>query len=198
MKTRLIATTILVLALALPAALYAQETDPAAVVTAMLEAFHARDVDAFLALYADDAAVKITPPPPGVSGEFVVYTGQEELRAWVEGLIAVNGHMEFEILQVEGDTVIGSSWYWDDQIRALGIESVEAAEEYTIQQGKITYLTYTLSEESMAELYAAMAALPQTGGPSPTGTLPLWLGIGGVLLLALGLGAGLRRTSGGA
>ncbi len=40
---------------------------------------------------------------------------------------------------------------------------------------------------------AAPAALPGTGAHLPTGTLPLWLGVGGLLLLALGLG--LRRTS---
>jgi hypothetical protein len=40
---------------------------------------------------------------------------------------------------------------------------------------------------------AAPAALPESGGTTPTGTLPLWLGVGGLLLLALGLG--LRRTS---
>ncbi|NIO68115.1 MAG: hypothetical protein GTN71_03420 [Anaerolineae bacterium] len=41
---------------------------------------------------------------------------------------------------------------------------------------------------------AALAkALPETGGTSPGGTLPLWLGAGGLLLLALGLS--LRRAS---
>ena len=41
---------------------------------------------------------------------------------------------------------------------------------------------------------AAPAALPETGGTNPTETLPLWLGVGGLLLLALGVG--LRRVSG--
>jgi hypothetical protein len=41
---------------------------------------------------------------------------------------------------------------------------------------------------------AAPAALPESGGTTSTGTLPLWLGVGGLLLLALGLG--LRRASG--
>jgi hypothetical protein len=40
---------------------------------------------------------------------------------------------------------------------------------------------------------AAPATLPESGGTTPTGALPLWLGAGG-LLLALGLG--LRRTFG--
>jgi len=40
---------------------------------------------------------------------------------------------------------------------------------------------------------APATALPETGGTNPSGMLPLWLGIGGLLLLALGLG--LRRAS---
>lgn len=191
MKTHLIATTILVLALALPVALYAQETDPAAVITAFYEAFNAGDIDAFVAFYADDAVQAIEPSPP-----FGTYVGHDEIRAWAEGYMAVNGQMEFEILQVEGDTITVKSRYWDDDIRALGIAYLEAIEVTTIQGGKIVADTYTVTEESMAEFQAAMAALPQTGGPSATGTLPMWLGVGGLLLLALGLGVGLRRTSG--
>lgn len=41
---------------------------------------------------------------------------------------------------------------------------------------------------------APATALPETGGTGLTGTLPLWLGVGGLLLLALGLG--LRRVAG--
>jgi hypothetical protein len=41
---------------------------------------------------------------------------------------------------------------------------------------------------------APAKALPETGGTTLTGTLPLWLGVGGLLLLALGLGV--RRISG--
>jgi len=40
---------------------------------------------------------------------------------------------------------------------------------------------------------APAKALPETGGTTPSGTLPLWLGVGGLLILALGLG--LRRAS---
>ena len=40
---------------------------------------------------------------------------------------------------------------------------------------------------------APAKALPETGGTTPTWMLPLWLGVGGLLILALGLG--LRRAS---
>ena len=113
MKTGLIAIATLVAMLALPLALYAQETDPAAVVTAAYEAWNAGDVDAYVALVADDAVVDM----PG----FGTYAGLEEIRAWMEGLVPLNPYMGFEILQVEGDTVTVKSTYTDDDFRALGI-----------------------------------------------------------------------------
>ena len=155
MKTRLIAVATLIVVLALPGALYAQETDPVAVVNAMYEAFNAGDIDAFLALYTDDAVIDIVP--------FGTHTGQEEIRAWAEGLMALNAEMKLELLQVDGNTVSVKSWYSDDDWRPLGIV-LEATEELTVQDGKITADIWTTTEESLAEVQAAMATLPQRQG----------------------------------
>jgi ketosteroid isomerase-like protein len=180
MKTRLIAMTMLVGMLALPLALYAQETDPAAVVTAYYEAALAGDIDAYLALVADDAVVVI----PG----FGTYTGLEEIRAWMEGLSALNAHSEYEILQVEGDTVTLRTTYTDDDFRALGVV-LEADEVIVVQDGKVTSDTWTITDESMAELQAAMAALPQTGG-DPYPSYALLMALGGLAIFG---GLGLER-----
>jgi LPXTG-motif cell wall-anchored protein len=185
MKTRLIAITTLVLMLALPLALYAQETDPAAVVTTAYEAWNAGDVDAYMALMADDAVVDMP--------SFGTHTGLEEIRAWMEGLLPLNPQMEFEILRVEGDAVTLKSWYTDDDFRALGIV-LEATEVIVVQDGKITSDTWTVTDESIAELQAAMAALPETGG-DPFPNYALLMALGGLAILG-GLGLGrLRRRS---
>ena len=155
MKRCLIVTTMFAMILALPLALYAQESDPAAVVTAFYEC---EDVDACLSLLADDAVVDI----PG----WGTYSGLEEIRAWMEGLRALNFEMRFEILQVEGDTVTLKSWYTDDDYRPLGVE-LEARETDVVRDGKIVSTTWVVTDESMAELQAAMATLPQTGGQVP-------------------------------
>lgn len=189
MKTRVMAIAVLVTVLAVPAALHAQETDPAAVVSAVYDAFNAGDVDALAALYADDAVVEF--PDWGDT-----YTGAEEVDAWVEELVASHFAVEIETLQVDGDTVTARIKAWADPSRALGIAPLISIDVYTVADGKITSQTSTLTDESAEKLQAAMAALPQTGGPSGTATLPAWLGIGGLLLLALGLGMGLRRASG--
>lgn len=177
MKTYLVAITMLAVLLALPLALYAQEPDLAAVVTAAYEAWNAGDVDAYVAFVADDAVVDI----PG----FGTYTGLEEIRAWMEGLLPLNPQMEFEILQVEGDTVTLRSSYTDDDFRALGIV-LEARETIVVQDGKVVSDLWIATDESMAELQAAMAGLPETGG-EPFSSGALLMAVGGLAVMA-GLG----------
>jgi hypothetical protein len=185
MKTRLIAVATLILVLAVPGALYAQETDPVAVVNAMYEALNAGDIDAFLAQYAEDAVIDIVP--------FGTHTGHEEIRVWAEGLMALNAEMKLEILQVDGNTVTAKSWYSDDDWKALGIV-LEATEELTVQDGKITADIWTTTEESLAEVQAAMATLPETGGVAlPTYALAMALGGLGILG-GLGLKLPRRRS----
>jgi len=194
MKMLLITMTVLPLAVLLvsPGALYAQETDPEAVIAALIQAVNAGDIEAALALFADDASVTIVPPPPGM--ETGTFTGPEEIRGWLEGLKAMNVKIELEILQVDGGTVTARNVFWADMMQPLGIGPLVAMDVYTVSDGRLTSLTSTLTDESLAEMQAAMAALPETGGTTPIGTLLLWLGAGGLLLLALGLG--LRRASG--
>jgi len=93
MKTRMILLMVLVVLLALPMALYAQETDPEAVLTAVYEAMNAGDVEGALAYYADDAVVNIVP--------FATHTGKEEIRAYFEGNAALNATLEHENVQVD-------------------------------------------------------------------------------------------------
>ena len=174
MKTRLISLAVLVVLLTLPMALYAQETDLEALVIASAEALNAGDLEAVLSYYADDAVFETVP--------FNKYTGKEEIRAYMEEAIALNATVEYEILQVEGDTVTSRTWYTDDDLRALGL-NLEGIEVATLQDGKIVTQTWTATDETMAALEAAMAALPETGEE----TLPLYLlvmGLGGLAAAA--------------
>ena len=184
MKTHLIAITTLVLVLALPVALYAQKTDPAAVVTAVYEAFNAGDVDAVKALYADDAVVHFPDWDE-------TYTGAEEIHPWVEELVAASFAVEVESLQVEEDTITATISAWADPSRELDIAPLVSTDVCTVKDGRIASQTSTLTEESQAKLMAAMAALPETGGAAFP-TYALIMALGGLAILG-GLGLQLLR-----
>ena len=184
MKTHLIAVIILAVMVAFPAALYAQETDSAAVAVASFEAFNTGDSEAALTYFATDAVVNVVP--------FGTHTGHDEIRAWMEKNMVVNGHMEWEIIQVDGDTVTLKSWYTDDELQAIGI-TLEAEEQVTVEDGKIVLDTWIATDESMAALTAAMPpeALPESGSPTSS-TYAVVLALGGLAILG-GVGLVLRR-----
>jgi hypothetical protein len=184
MKLKLIFSLMIILMAAFPGMLQAQEPDPTAVVIAAFEAFNAGDIETDLAYFADDAVVNIVP--------FGTYTGHDQIRGWIEKNMSVNGRMTWEILQVNGGTVTLKSSYTDDELQAIGI-TIEAAEEVTVQNGKIVLDAWIATDESMAALMAAMPpeTLPKSGGV----VLPSFivvLALGGLVLLS-GLGLGLRR-----
>ena len=83
MKTRVTVLVALIVLLVLPAAIYAQETDPEAVVKAFFEAFNAGDVDSAVAYYADDAVWHLQP-------FYEPYVGKEAIRAACEAIWLYN------------------------------------------------------------------------------------------------------------
>ncbi len=182
MRARLMVIMVLALMLALPGTLLAQESDPAAVARSAYEALNAGDVEAALALYADDAVLSL--------GAFGSFSGKEELRGSFENEVAKHATWEFSDFQVEGDTVTFTNRYTNDDLQAIGI-TLEGTEVITIQDGKITTDTWAVTDESMAELQAAMASLPVTGG----GVVPFHavVTVLGGLAVVGGLGMKLRR-----
>jgi len=182
MKTRLMVITVVVLMLALPGTLLAQESDPEAVVRSSFEALNAGDVEAAVAFYADDAVLDY--------GEFGSYEGKEAIRAQFEHEVSLNASFELRDFEVDGNTARFRSRYTSVEMDALGV-ALEANAVATIEGDKIRSIYFTTTEESMAAVQAAMAALPQTGGEG----IPLHivvLTLGG-LAVAGGLGMELLR-----
>lgn len=192
MKTRLIAITMLVLVLALPVALYAQETDPMSVITAWQDAMNAGDADAALAWLADDAFITLVPPP--MEGHDGVFRGKEEIRAWWEGLYAANGTSSLSNCQVDGETVTCILNYTDDGLQGIGVDSIDNEFVVIVRDGKIQTYTATITPESLAKFPPPPETMPVTGGDaSPSYALVMVLG-GLAVLGGLGL-ALLRRRS---
>lgn len=152
---------IVVIVLALPVGLYAQESDLAASVRDSIKATNAGDIDAAMNYFADEAVVKLAIP-----GAPETYTGAAQIRSWLEGLARLRWEGQVEILNVEGNMVTSRIKTWMDPTRAAGIAPLEGMEQYTFRDGKIVDYTWTPTEETVAKLQALMApeSMPQTGG----------------------------------
>lgn len=190
MKKYVIVMAVLVAMFALPTALRAQETDPAAVLSALADALNAGDVDGMMELVADDAVLTFVPDLTGAGP----ISGREQIRAWYESLVATNTRVEPSNLQTAGDKVTWSNKVWTDDFRALGIAPVEFTAEGIVQGGKIKSYTETMTTESLAKFQTAMAALPQSGGNVfPTHAFVTALGalavLGGLLLRKMSIRA---------
>jgi hypothetical protein len=191
MKTGMIQLAVLIVVSILPISLYAQETDPVEVCYGPeFEAFAAREGTFEPTIWADDAV------QTSIMGDMVMtYSGKEEIRAHLEGLVADEGFaMEVTVLSVEGNTVTAESRIWDSDTRALGVAPLVATEVCVVEDGKIQFTTWTISDESLAALGAALSALPETGGE----TIPIYarvLALGGVVLAAGLSFSALRRRA---
>jgi ketosteroid isomerase-like protein len=175
MKSRTFALAVLVLTLALPVALHAQETDPLSVVDAWFDALNAGDVDAALSYLADDAVVVMV--PPGTPGDDGIFTGKEEVRGWYEGLVGAKGVATLRDCQVEGESVTCIDTYTDDGLQAMGVDSIEGELALIVRDGKIQSYTFTMSPESLAKFPPPPESLAETGGgAAPTHALVSALG----------------------
>ncbi len=180
-----------------------QATDPASVVTAFEGMIgNAQDIDAALALYADNAVEKIIPAPQGTSG---TYTGKTEIRQGLE--YAVTHKVQHTLNgtpQVNGNTVTLSAMVTNDVFQRLGVAPVEFQIVAVVADGKMTSYTATILPAEGRRVAAAAAAaqgaqssgagqpvLPRTGGaPDKPGS---WWLIAGASTLALGLLLSQRR-----
>jgi len=132
----------------------ANQAEKENVLTAMADALNAGDVEATMALFTDDAIVKIlfgnVLPPES-------YIGSEQVRFLMEDLVAMNFKIQIEILQVLGDIAVTRSKTWHDATIQLGIAPMEMVEIYPIEDGKIKGFVSILTNESLAKLQAALA-----------------------------------------
>jgi hypothetical protein len=187
MKIRWVVLASLTVMLMLPTVIFAQAMTPEEVVMALIEADKTNDVEAGVALFADDAVYTAGPLTPlDMPGPTIV--GKDAIRAYWEAIVAKHVEVTREITGVEGNTVTTLSRYVDDDLRSLGLEFTEGTEELVVQNGKITNYTYTMSDESVAEVMAALPpqTMPESGGDGFP-TYVVLMAIGGVAI-SVGLG----------
>lgn len=144
--------------LGLSAVTYAAEgqtTDPQSVLQRFNDAQNAADVDAALAMWAEDGVRTNT------RGRKMA--GKEEIRKFIQGVVAAKIRVETESLQVIGDKVMWNIRESNELYRKLGIAPVRIVVELLVQGGKIKSWVAYLPFSEIARIEEACAA-PQGQG----------------------------------
>ncbi len=196
----LIAVLSMSLLLTFPLVAAAQGADPESVVRGYYAAVNAHDLDAAMVYFADNVEARIQPPPPNSTG---IVTGKQQYRAFVQGEIADNVHVDLAGLQVAGDTVTLSAMISQDSLRKRGLAPIEYRGTYVVQGGLITSIISTATAQTLAKLQAASrvaqvpSRMPGTGGGAASESLPIRLVLPAMLLLSLtAMTVAHRRTMG--
>ena len=113
--------------------------EPLPVVQALDAACNAHDLESVMALFADDAVVRHTPPPDGVG----LYRGKAQIRDWMEPQLP-GFHVVTRDHRTTGDTVRWSGTVTHDLLRQIGQDQpVDALLEAVIRDGQIASFSVT-------------------------------------------------------
>jgi hypothetical protein len=122
----------------------------------MVERMNAGNLEGSLAYFADDALAYIVGlPPTGME----VYAGKEQIRALWKDSIDNHFQWEIEITSVEDNIVSVKAKTWHDFTRQLGVAPLEYSDVYEFKDDKIVTYATTITEESLAKLKPALAAV---------------------------------------
>jgi len=150
----------------------AQTTDPVAVVDAYRVAT-GHDVEAALALVADDATFTTVPPPPGTPGK---WTGKEQIRQLLEFTVVMNAvHERVGSATLDGDKVTMTVMILNNNFRKWGIGAVEHTYEAVVQGGKIKSLITTMSPSERPRVAAAAQAYEAAQKSAPLAVVDTYL-----------------------
>jgi hypothetical protein len=126
-----------------------------AVLNDFLAAINAGDVDAALALVADEATLVI---PSLLSRRPETLTGQAAIHAYLESLVADHTQIGIIVHLPEGDKVTSELEYSNVFIvKELDTAVLKITSETVSQDGKITTFTFSYSQEAVEKLQAALA-----------------------------------------
>ena len=140
---------LVLLSLALAVVVSAQSS-PEEVAAAIIAAENSNDVDAAVALFADDAVVTLA--------DGSTFDTPEGIRGWQQAL--ADGHFRLEPINVtaDGNMVTWTGTISLDAFRHLGIASMAGNWSLDIEDGKINTFDFTFTPEAFTELQAGATA----------------------------------------
>jgi hypothetical protein len=124
------------------------------VVATLVAAEGAHDVDAAMALFADDAVVTLA--------DGSVDDTPEKIRAWQQELADGKFHLEPVARYVDGNTVNLYGTIALDSFRGLGIASLGGIWKVVVENGKIKTFDFSFTPAGLSTLQAAIAAMSAT------------------------------------
>ena len=200
MRKSVILAAVLVVLLALPLAVYAQEQEAEVKTKEFVEVVNTGEAAAAAAMVSEEAVVtvpKAMSESGGAEGEDPAAeqqaVGKAEVEAWIEGLTAVNANVALGACAVEGQTATCEAGFTSAALMAKGVDMIEGELMVVVNaEGMIESYTFVASADSVAKLQAAGAAVatPETIAVTGGGSLPpnaLAVILGG-LMVAGGLG----------
>lgn len=143
---------LIMLSLFLISGVVSAQSSPEEVARALVAAEDSHNVDAAVALFADDAVVTL---PTGV------FDTPDAIRGWQQELADGNFRIEAADMAVDGSTVSWDGVVSLDSFRNLGIPSMAGEWKLTIEDGKVETFDFTFTPEAFTELAtgAAVATL---------------------------------------
>jgi len=172
--------------------------DPTAVVTAFVNANAARNVDAALALVADNATFTLLTSQSLGAPAADVYTGKAQIRS--EFIETAPQGLQLVSVQASGNTATATlSSDADEQLRSMGLAQMGFVLVATVENGLITSATLDFTPETKSVIQiissgpAGPVGMPTTGGGDQAAVL-LSLALMGVLLAGTGLFLARRRA----
>ncbi len=130
----------------------AKESDPVAVVNAAIKAFNDHDADKAASYFSDDFVLTLRPEYPGLTDQ--THSGRQYTRKWITDLIDDNFRIKIAVVKVDGNKVQTQTTTWLNMTERLAIAPVMGIEDYVVENGKITRLTWSSSETTRQRVLA--------------------------------------------
>jgi ketosteroid isomerase-like protein len=173
--------------------------DPAAVVTAFVNAAASGNADAALALVADNATFTLLTSQSLGAPAPDVYTGKAQIRS--EFIETTPAGLQLVSVEASGNTATATlSSDADEQLRSMGLARMGFVLVATVENGLITSATldFTPETKSAIQIISSGPAGPVVGMPTTGGgdqaALLLSLALVAVLLTGTGLFLARRKT----
>jgi hypothetical protein len=146
-RSETISGLMLIILLVLPLSAHAQSADAESVLKAREAELVGRDLDAIVALFADDAIVVTS------SGRLLI--GKEQIRIWAQDQVDRQQREEAEPRQLQGNKLSWPGKVHRDDWQKLGVSPLTVTQDAIIESGKIKFFSTTFTPESWVRLEAA-------------------------------------------